>query len=65
MSYLTSGYIKQILTGEKFLLELSKVRWVEQGPNWKELSARVIWEVVKQNNEMLKYFPDYGINKYP
>jgi len=40
---LISKFCKDILSGQKKLLKLSEVLWVDQVPSWSEFEVATIW----------------------
>ena len=62
---LTSEFAKDILAGKKFLLKQNEVKRVGQIPNFQEFSTKRIWNSVKDDNLIKKYFPSYPKSVYP
>lgn len=58
-------YIGQIMRGEKLLVPLSSVRMFHPPPKIKELSTSRIWPNLRNNEDILKYLPDFKPNKTP
>ena len=54
-----SKFVKDILSGNKALLLNSKVIFVTNVPHWKELTSENIWNEVKSDRNVTKYFKDY------
>ena len=43
----------------KLLLNTSEVQYVEEVPMYQELSAKSVWAMVKADQKVRKYFPDF------
>jgi hypothetical protein len=41
---MATDFARKVLNGEKKLLKLSDVIWVEEVPRFKEISCKKIWE---------------------
>ena len=55
----------QVLTGKKFLLDLSKVKYIHGVSRYNELSAKRIWYELKKDPNIRKYFPDMTGTRVP
>jgi hypothetical protein len=44
---------------------MEEVNFVEEVPGWKSLSSKTIWASVRENENILKYFPDAEIKRTP
>jgi len=53
------------LNGEKKLLKMKDVIFVEDVPRWPEFSSKELWAKAKHNANFNKYFPDFSLSKYP
>ena len=56
---MSTEFARKILCGEKNLLSLKDVLWVEEAPRYKEINVKIIWEQAKTKANILKYFPDF------
>jgi len=52
--------VKDILSGKKALLKLSSVLFVKNVPFWEEFTARNVWNSIKNERNMTKYFKRYN-----
>ena len=62
---LTSAFCRDILAGNKKLMKLNSVLWVEEVPRWPEFTAKKVWAKGQNNPAFKLYFPDYPNNSYP
>ena len=62
---LTASFAKEVLAGKKFLLNLDQVKYVDEIPQFKELSTKNVWNSVKNDPILLKYFPDFNGERAP
>ena len=63
---MTTDFARKVLGGQKLLLNLADVLWVEEVPRYKEISVKTIWQKAKtENAAILKYFPDFNDKRYP
>ncbi len=44
---------------------MNQVKWVDQVPNWKGLTAKDVWHSVRQDGKFIPYFPDYKEKQTP
>ena len=57
---INKDFLKEVFSEDKELLELINVRWINV-PLFDELSVVNIWPMMKENKQIMKYFP----NKLP
>ena len=57
---LSTEFVKDILSGKKALLKLSSVLFVKNVPFWEEFTARNVWNSIKNERNMTKYFKRYN-----
>ena len=62
---LTTQFSRKILSGEKKLLELDKVNWIQDIPHMKGLSVQRMWNELKKNQDVIQYFPAYSKTRWP
>ena len=60
MTMINKDFLKQVFAGSKKLLELRQVKWIHV-PVYDELAVQKIWPLIKEDREMMKFFP----NKLP
>lgn len=53
---INKDFLKEVLAEDKDLLELKTVRWINI-PLFDELSVVSIWPMVKENKQIMRYFP--------
>ena len=53
---INKDFLKEVFTEDKELLELKNVRWINV-PLFDELSVVSIWPMMKENEQLMKYFP--------
>ena len=58
-------WAKEILSGEKLLLKLEQVRWIQQIPSYPELSVQRMWKELRTDEQVTKYFPTYSEKRFP
>ena len=67
-------FLRKVLSGEKsvwsflwiFMQMLKQEEIAElQIPQYKELSVKSVWPLVKDVADLMKYFPDYKESQYP
>ena len=54
---LNKDFLKQVLAGDKQLLELKHLKQVYV-PVYDELAVQKIWPLIKEDRAMMRYFPD-------
>jgi hypothetical protein len=47
------------------LLKIDQVKWIDEVPNYPELSSRKIWEMLGNDPVISKYFPVYSKSRAP
>jgi len=47
------------------MLSLDKVKWIEEVPNYTELSSQNIWKEVQKDKKIALYFPEYSKSRAP
>jgi hypothetical protein len=52
-------YLRQILRGEKLLLRIEDLKLTEPPPRVRGLSVKGLWEEVRTDERLLRYFPDF------
>ena len=52
--------MKDILSGKKALLKLSSVLFVKNVPFWDEFTAKNVWNSIKNDRNITKYFKGYN-----
>ena len=62
---MTTEFARKVMCGEKSLLKLKDVLWVDEVPRYKEINCKTIWEKAKTNDQIIKYFPDFNQNRLP
>ena len=58
-------WAREILNGTKKLLQLDKVKWIQQIPNYPELSVQRMWKELRKDKDVTVYFPDYSEKRFP
>ena len=53
------------MKGDKKLLLISDVKFIEHVPNYRELSSKGIWSELKQDPAIAQYFPAYSKSRSP
>jgi len=46
-------------------LKIDQVKWIDEVPNYPELSSRKIWEMLGNDPLISKYFPVYSKSRAP
>ena len=54
---LNKDFLKQVFAGDKQLLELKQVKQICV-PMYDELAVQKIWPYIKEDREMMRFFPD-------
>lgn len=47
------------------MLKIDQVKWIDEVPNYPELSSRKIWEMLGNDPVISKYFPVYSKSRAP
>ena len=58
-------FARKILAGDKALLDLDKVNWIQDIPNIKGLSTKRMWDELKTDSKITLYFPNYSKSRLP
>ena len=58
-------FARKILSGEKKLLDLDKVNWIQDIPHIKGLSTERMWNELKKDPSVCCYFPTYSKSRLP
>ena len=37
-----------------------QIKWVDQIPHWPEFSSKYLWQKIRNDENLKKYFPDYS-----
>ena len=62
---INKDFLKQVFANEKKLLKMSKLKPVNV-PKFDEISVKKIWPMIKEDPDVLIYFPDeYPQGKEP
>ena len=62
---LTAKFCRQILSGEKDLLYLHQVKFLDDIPQDSEIKTKVIYDKIKNDKDVTMYLPDYPEKKTP
>ena len=62
---LTMEFARKILSGEKKLLDLTKVNWIQDIPQIKGLSTQRMWNELRNDKTVIMYFPNYSRTRLP
>ena len=62
---LTMEFARNILSGEKKLLDLEKVNWIQDIPQIKGLSTQRMWNELRNDKTVIMYFPNYSRTRLP
>jgi hypothetical protein len=62
---LTMEFARKILSGEKKLLDLTKVNWIQDIPQIKGLSTQRMWNELRNDKTVILYFPNYSRTRLP
>ena len=54
---INKDFLKQVLANDKKLMKMSSLRSINV-PKFDEVSVKTIWPLIKQDPEVLVYFPD-------
>ena len=63
--YITWPYIAQVLKGEKLLIKQNQVKINIIPPKIKDLTVKNIWNMLREDLDLLRYFPDSCIEDEP
>ena len=62
---INKDFLKQVLANDKKLMKMSSLRSINV-PKFDEVSVKTIWPLIKQDPEVLVYFPDdYAKGRVP
>ena len=62
---MTTLFARKVLNGQKSLLNVCDVLWVDEVPRYKEINTKTIWEQAKAKENIIKFFPDFNQNRFP
>ena len=62
---LTMEFARMILSGEKQLLDLEKVNWIQDIPQITGLSTQRMWNELRNDKTVRVYFPNYSKTRLP
>ena len=54
-------FVKDVLAGRKALMKVKNVIFVKNVPHWEKLTASYIWNEVKGDSAITRYFKDYQL----